>query len=51
MQDRHKVRICISVAHLLPDEIKNLRGTFGVYMYLDKKHKKNPQMNKYLFLT
>lgn len=33
MQDRHKVRVCISVVHLLADEIKNLGGTFGVYVY------------------
>lgn len=37
MQDRHKVRVCISVVHLLADEIKNLRGTFGVYVYLERK--------------
>lgn len=33
MQDRHKVWVCISVVHLLADEIKNLGGTFGVYVY------------------
>jgi len=27
------------VVQLLPDEIKNLRGTFGVYMCLRKKEK------------
>lgn len=37
MKDRHKVRICVSVVHLLSDEIKNLGGTFGVYMYLEQK--------------
>lgn len=37
MQDRHKVRVCVSVVHLLADEIKNLGGTFGVYMYLEEK--------------
>lgn len=37
MQDRHKVRVCISVVHLLTDEIKNLGGTFGVYVYLQRK--------------
>lgn len=43
MQDRHKVRVCVSVVHLLADEIKNLGGTFGVYMYLvEKKVKQQP---------
>lgn len=37
MQDRHKVRVCISEVHLLADEIEHLSGTFGVYMYLEKK--------------
>lgn len=37
MQDRHKVRVCISEVHLLADEIENLTGTFGVYMYLARK--------------
>jgi len=37
MQDRHKVRVCISVVYLLADEIKNLVGTLGVYMYLEEK--------------
>lgn len=37
MQDRHKVRVCICVVHLLTDEIKNLGGTFGIYMYLENK--------------
>lgn len=40
MQDRHKVRVGISMVHLLADEIKNLRGTFGVYMYLQKSIQK-----------
>lgn len=43
MQDRHKVRVCVSVVHPLADEIKNLGGTFGVYMYLvEKKVKQQP---------
>lgn len=37
VQDRHKVRVCICVVHLLTDEIKNLGGTFGIYMYLEDK--------------
>lgn len=37
MQHRHKVRVCVSVVHLLTDEIKNLGGTFGVYMHLEEK--------------
>lgn len=37
MQDRHKVRVCISVVHLLAYKIKNLAGTLGVYMYLEEK--------------
>lgn len=36
MQDRHKVRVCVGVVHLLADEVKNLGGTFGVYMHLEK---------------
>lgn len=41
MQHWHKVRVCISVVHLLADEIKNLRGTFGIYMNLEEKRKDN----------
>lgn len=41
MQDRHKVRVCVSVVHLLADEIKNLGGTFGVYMCLEEKKENN----------
>lgn len=35
VQHRHKVRVCVSVVHLLADEVENLRGTFGVYVYLE----------------
>lgn len=45
MQDRHKVRVCVSVVHLLADEIKNLGGTFGVYMYLEEKKYSNDPVN------
>lgn len=40
MQDRHKVRVCISVVQFLADEIKYLSGTFGVYVYLEGEKKR-----------
>lgn len=46
MQDGHKVRICISVADPLADEVKNLGGTFGVYMNL-RIRRGGKIMNKY----
>lgn len=48
MQHRHKVRVCVSVVHLLADEIENLGGTFGVYMYLEEEKKKKEQPLEYL---
>lgn len=49
MQDRHKVRVCVSVVHLLADEIKNLGGTFGVYMYLVEKKVKHVKISHKYF--
>lgn len=49
MKNRHKVRVCICVVHLLADEIKNLGGTFGIYVCLkemegeEKKYLKQAQ--------
>lgn len=37
MQHGHKVRVCISVVHLLADEIENLGGALSVYMYLKEE--------------
>lgn len=37
VQHGHKVRVCVSVVHLLADEIKNLGGTLSVYVYLRKE--------------
>lgn len=37
MQHGHKVRICVSVVHLLADEVKNLGGALSVYMYLESE--------------
>ena len=48
MQHGHKVRVCVSVVHLLADEIKNLGGTFGVYMYLQEEKKKKSNINQFL---
>lgn len=48
MQDGHKVRVCISVVYLLPDEIKNLVSTFGVYMYLEEKERNNSPVNHFI---
>lgn len=45
MQDRHKVRVCISVVHLLADEIKNLGGTFGVNMHLEQNESDSHAVN------
>lgn len=39
MQHGHKVRVCVSVVHLLADEVKNLGGALSVYMYLEKEEK------------
>lgn len=39
VQHRHKVRVCVSVVHLLADEIENLGGALSVYMYLGKGRK------------
>lgn len=48
MQHRHKVRVCVSVVHLLADEVENLGGTFGVYMYLEEEEKKEQPLNHLL---
>lgn len=48
MQHRHKVRVCVSVVHLLADEIENLGGTFGVYMYLEEEEEEKEQTLEYL---
>lgn len=34
VQDGDKVRVCVSVVHLLPDEVKYLGSTFSVYVHL-----------------
>lgn len=48
MQHRHKVRVCVSVVHLLADEIENLGGTFGVNMYLEEEKERKEQSIQYL---
>lgn len=48
VQHRHKVRVCVSVVHLLADEIENLGGALSVYVYLKKGGEKKKHVLKKL---
>lgn len=45
VQHGHKVRVCVSVVHLLADEIKNLGGTLGVDVYLEEEENLSTKNN------